>query len=261
MKKVTERHGCARLEREIGKPIRPQVNRPHGFAVPDDPVAIKRENALIEELHQRAIAEARRDKLNLLCRRYSLTENDFRGLALNLAVEHEPRSLHGKLRHLCRRYSLAENDYEGLALYLAIQHEPGFRMVDRQITSLPLTTLSTGFSGPVRIKNGVLVYERTGRPIDWPPERLLRLLEAVQTERKISGLTKDIDALSRLARKNEWAPQSTHRSKSPRGESAAWVRTLQSRLYDAKKFKRQLDFAERMLKEAEVEAGNSEVTS
>jgi hypothetical protein len=259
MKKVRERDGRARLEGEIRKPIRPQVNRPHGFAVPDDPVAIKRENALMEELHQKAIAEAQRDKLKLLCRRHSLTENDFRGLALNLAVEHEPRSLHGKLRRLCRRYSLAENDYEGLALNLAIQHEPGFRVVDRQITSLPLTRLPPGFSGPVRIKDGVLVYKRTGRPIDWPPERFLQLLEAVQTERKISGLTKDIDALSRLARKKEWAPPSTHRSKSPRGESDAWVRTLQSRLNDAKKFKRQLDFAERMLKEAEP--GNSEVTS
>ena len=116
-------------------------------------MAIKRENAVIEELQQRGIAEAQRDKLKLLCRRYSLTENDFRGLALNLAVEHEPRSLHGKLRRLCRRYSLAKNDYEDLALNLAIQHEPGFRVVDRQITSLPLTMLPTGFSGPVRIKD------------------------------------------------------------------------------------------------------------
>jgi hypothetical protein len=241
MKKVRERDGRARLEREIRKPIRPQVNRPHGFAVPDDPVAIKRENALMEQLHQKAIAEAQREKLKLLCLRYSLTENDFRGLALNLAVEHEPRFLHGKLRRLCRRYSLAENDYESLALNLAIQHEPGFRVVDRQIAKLP-----PGFSGPVRIKDGVLIVERTGRPIDWSPERFLQLLEAVQTEKKKSHVTKDLDALASLARKREWAPPPTHR-----GEFDGWVGTLRSRLHDAKKFKRQLDRAERMLEEAD----------
>jgi hypothetical protein len=252
MKKARERDGRARLEEEIRKPIRPRVNRPHGFAVPDDPEAIKRENELMEELHQKAIAEARRDKLKLLCRRYSLAKDDYRGLARNLAIEHEPRS---GLRLLCRRYSLAEDDYEGLALNLAIQHEPGFRVVDRQITKLPLAhgplTEYTPFSGPVRIKKGVLIYERTGRPIDWPPERLLQLLEAVQTEKKRSGVTKDIDALSRLARKKEWAPPPAHRSKSPRGESDAWVRTLQSRLPYAKQFKRRLDALERMLKNAE----------
>ena len=193
MKKARERDGRARLEEEIRKPIRPRVNRPHGFAVPDDPEAIKRENELMEELHQKAIAEARRDKLKLLCRRYLLAEDDYRGLARNLAIEHEPRS---GLRLLCRRYSLAEDDYEDLALNLAIQHEPGFRVVDRQITKLPLShgplTEYTPFSGPVRIKKGVLIYERTGRPIDWPPERLLQLIAAVQTERKRSGVTTDM---------------------------------------------------------------------
>jgi hypothetical protein len=158
MKKARERDGRARLEEEIRKPIQPRVNRPHGFAVPDDPEAIERENELMEELHEKAIAEARRDKLKLLCRRYSLAEDDYRGLARNLTIEHEPRS---GLRLLCRRYSLAKDDYEGLALNLAIQHEPGFRVVDRQIAKLALTKLSPGFSGPVRVKDGVLIHERT----------------------------------------------------------------------------------------------------
>jgi hypothetical protein len=236
MKKARERDGRARLEEEIRKPIRPQVNRPHGFAVPDDPEAIKRENALMEELHEKAIAEAQRDKLKLLCRHYSLAEDNYRGLARNLAIEHEPRSQRN-LSLLCRRYALAENDYELLALSLAIQHEPGFRVVDRQITSLPLTnTDASGFSGPVLIKDGVLISERTGRPIDWPPERLVQLLKAVQTERKRSGVKKDLDALKRLARRREWAPPPNHR-----GEFRAWVRTLQSRLHDAKKFRRGVD--------------------
>ena len=283
MKKARERDERARLEDEIRKPIRPRVIRPHGFAVPDDPEARKRENELMEELHQKAIAEARRDKLTLLRRRYSLAEDDYRGLALNLAIEHEPRFRRGKLKSLGRRYSLAEGDYEGLALKLAIQHEPGFRVVDRQITRLrvdrqirnrPDSPQSQSDLGQVnvadasqvhqqqdqdedaeddepgfflvRIKEGVLTCERTGRPIDWPPERLLQLLEAVQTERKTSGATKDPDALSRLARKNEWAPPPNHR-----GEIGAWVRTLLSRLYDAKKFKRKLDALNAMLEEAE----------
>jgi hypothetical protein len=65
MKKARERDSRARLEEEIRRPIRPQVIRPHGFAVPDDPEAIKHENALMEELHQKAITEARRTKLRL----------------------------------------------------------------------------------------------------------------------------------------------------------------------------------------------------
>ena len=70
------------LEKAVRKPIRPQVNRPHGFAVPDDPEALKRENALMEELHEKAVAAARREKLKLLSRRYSLAEDDYEGLAL-----------------------------------------------------------------------------------------------------------------------------------------------------------------------------------
>jgi hypothetical protein len=149
----------ARLEGEIRKPIRPQVIRPHGFAVPDDPEAIKRENELIEELHQKAITEARRDKLKLLCRYNSLAEDDYRGLAQNLAIQHEPPQ-HRKLRRLSRRYSLPVDDYEGLALNLAIQHEPGFRVVDCQITKLP-----PGFSGLVRIKEAFLLMNELVAPL------------------------------------------------------------------------------------------------
>ena len=89
----------------------------------------------MEELHKNAVTAAQREKATatmppLLAR---LAEDDYRGLVLNLSVEHEPRARHRKLRHLCRRYLLAEEDYEGLALSLAIQHEPEFRVLDRQI--------------------------------------------------------------------------------------------------------------------------------
>jgi hypothetical protein len=192
------------------------VIRPYGFAVPDDPEAIERENALMEERHEEAVTAARREKLKLLC----------------------------------RRYSLAEDDYEGLALALAIEHEPGFQAVNRQIAELP-----PGFSGPVRIRDGKLVETRSGRPVKWPLERLIQLLEAVQREKKSSGLTKDLDALRRLARKSEWSPPPDHRSNSQRGEHEAWVRTLQSRLHDAKKLWRRIAALNTMLEEIERRIG------
>ena len=212
MSKARDHDERARLEEEIRKPIRPRVIRPHGFAVPGDLEAINREKELMEELHQKAVAEAARDKLKLLY----------------------------------RRYSIAEDDHRGLALKLAVQHEPGFRVVDRQIADLPVD-----FAGPVRIKHGVLTYKRTGHPIDWPPERYLELLEAVQTEKKRSGATKDLDALKQLATKKEWTSPPAHRSKSPGGEYNARVRTLQSRLHDAKQFRRRLDALNTKLAEAE----------
>ena len=186
------------LEEAIRKPIRPQVIRPHGFVVPDDPEAIRRENALMEELHEKAVAAARRQKLKLLL----------------------------------RRHSLAEEDYEGLALALAIKHEPGFK-VDRQIAEAPF-----GFEGAVRIKYGKHIDKPRRRPVQWP-ERLLQLLEALEAEKKKSRLTKDLDALKGLARQKGWEPP--HRSNSPGGRFDPWVRTLQSRLHDAKKLKRKVD--------------------
>lgn len=176
----------AELEKAVRKPIRPQVNRPHGFAVPDDPEALKRENALMEELHEKAVAAARREKLKLLS----------------------------------RRYSLAEDDYESLALALAIEHEPGFQVVDRQIVRLPLGfSGSGGFSGPVRVKDGKLIDKLSGRPVQWPAERLLKLLEAVQSEKKKTGLTRNLDVLKRLAEQKEWESPPNHLTKSNRANT------------------------------------------
>ena len=206
------------LEKATRKPIRPKVNRPHGFAVPDDPEAIRRENALMEELHEKAVAAERRQKLKLLL----------------------------------RRHSLAEEDYEGLALALAIEHEPGFR-VDRQIAQMP-----PGFSGPVRLKDGKLVDAPKRRPLQWTVERLLRLLEAVQVEKEKSGLTKDLEVLQRLAGQNEWT-SANDRSNSPRGAFAARVRTLQSRLHDAKKVKRRLDELTAIVEEANAEVARRKI--
>jgi hypothetical protein len=211
------------LEKAIRKPIRPHVIRPHGFAVPDDPEAVKRENAQMQELHEKAVATARREKLKLLL----------------------------------RRYSLAEDDYEGLALALAIEHEPGFQVIDRQIAKLylRLSDAETAESPsvpaeaseiyepliPLLIKDGELIDKTSGRPIQWSGERLLHLLEAVTAEKKKSDLTKDLDALGRLARQEQWRPPATHRSNSTRGQGDAWIHTLRSRLHDAKRLKRRID--------------------
>ncbi len=202
----------ARLEKELGNPIRPQVIRPHGFAVPDDREAIKRENELMEELHEKAVLTARREKLKLLL----------------------------------RRHSLAEGDYESLALALAIEHEPGFQ-VNRQIADLAIPTDVTAGEKEdpepvlVRVEDGKQIDEPRRRPKAWTVLRLFHLFEAVEEETKESRLTKDLDALKRLARQKQWRPPPTHRSRSPRGEHDAWVRTLQSRLHDAKQLKRKVD--------------------
>jgi hypothetical protein len=103
----------------------------------------------------------------------------------------------------------------------------------------------------VRVKDGKLIDEPRRRPVQWSPERLLHLLEAVRAEKKKSGLTKDLDALTRLARGKDWAPPAFHRSKSTRGKFNAWIRTLQSRLHDAKQFKRKVDAVNALLEEAQ----------
>ena len=75
---------------ELGKPIRPFVVRPQGFAGPDDPVAIALANAEMEALHAQAVHDARIKKLELLLRHYELADSDWFGLVLKLAIEHEP---------------------------------------------------------------------------------------------------------------------------------------------------------------------------
>jgi hypothetical protein len=179
------------LEKAIRRPIRPQVIRPHPL-IATDRETIELANAQMEDLHAKAIANAQREKLQLLLRRYELVENDWYGLALSLA-----------------------SDYE-----------PGFR-VDRQIALLP-----TGFSGPVRVKNGQVVDKEdkaVGRPQEWSDQRYQDLVAAVELEKADHGLTKDIDALNRIVRRKAWAPANP-RSRSSRGEFAAWVNMLQKRL-------------------------------
>jgi hypothetical protein len=111
----------AKLEKVIRNPIRPQLNRPQPLAITDRET-VERANAQMEELHEKAIAAARAEKLKLLL----------------------------------RRYSLADDDWKGLALALAIDHEPGFQTVDSQIVKLPVGFSEPAFWGPVLIKDAIL---------------------------------------------------------------------------------------------------------
>jgi hypothetical protein len=179
---------------ELGERIRVQVHVPEelgGTAQPNSaPEIIQAWNALLEDLHNQAIFAAWDAKLKLL------------------------------LRH----YSLADDDWHGLALILAVEHEAGFQ-IDRQIAPLP-----PRFWGAVEIKDGKIVddtIKKPNRPLVWSFRRLLELLEDVQTEKKKSGCSKDLDALRHLARRN-WKPPVNHR-----GEN--WIRTLQKRLSQAKR--------------------------
>lgn len=210
---------------ELGKPIRPFVVRPQGFAGPDDPVAIALANAEMEALHAQAVHDARIKKLELL------------------------------LRH----YELADSDWFGLALKLAIEHEPGFE-VDRQIAPLPLApnsyvlpadivaligveTLSRAFANgfQVHVKDGEILERPDGdgpmrrracHPTEWPVDRLDSLFEAVQAEKEKYDLN-DADAVRRLASRKEWQRPENHR-----GDFEGWVATLRTRFYEAGRLRR-----------------------
>jgi hypothetical protein len=203
---------------ELGKPISPLVVRHQGFAVPDEPAEIEIANAEMEKLHAQAIESARIQKLGLL------------------------------LRH----YELADGDWLGLALKLAIEHEPGFQ-VDRQIASLPLPSgsyvfpsdivsqigvdvLNRRFPGgfPVHVRDGEILEpggrerRRACRPTEWSADRLHQLFEAVQAEKKKSSGLSNTEAVRRLANRKKWQRPENHR-----GDFDGWVATLRTCFYRA----------------------------
>jgi hypothetical protein len=156
---------------ELGQRIRPQVHVPDELRAAAQ--SVQEWNALLEDAHNQAIFVAWDAKLKLL------------------------------LRH----YSLADDDWYGLALILAVEHEAGFQ-VDRQIAPLP-----PGFWGAVEIKDGKIVDDRTrkpNRPLVWSFRRLHELMDDVQAEKQKSGCSKDSEALERLARKTEWKAPPNH---------------------------------------------------
>jgi hypothetical protein len=121
-----------------------------------------------------------------------------------------------KLPLLMKRYGIAEDDYFSLALILALKHEPGFKVVSAKLK------LKYDNWGPVI---------RDTKPTKWPPERLLRLLNAVEETKKKHRLSTDREALKIVMRKGEW-------SRPLDRDEQKWLESLESRLQDAKRIKR-----------------------
>jgi hypothetical protein len=220
--------GCTRGRKfikragELGKPIRPVVVRPEGFAVPNDLNAIKIADAEMEKLHGQAIDEARIQKLGLLLRHYELPDGDWRGLALKLAIEHEPGF------QVDRQIASPKILPGSYVLPSDIVSLIGVEVLNSMFVSEP----RRGFSGPVHVRDGEILDRPSGRPPEWSVERLNELLEAVQTEKKKFSLGDSL-ALERLANHKKWQRPANHR-----GDFQDWVVTLRRRLYEARDLKR-----------------------
>jgi hypothetical protein len=129
-----------------------------------------------------------------------------------------------KLRLLAEHYGIADDDFFGLAMALASEHVPGF--------SVDLTPLEMEYGD----HGGVMYASTGGRPLEWTTERLDALFNSVEKVKNERGLSKDREALAILAARGKWAPPANHR-----GSRAAWIETLESRLQQAKKSKREFD--------------------
>jgi hypothetical protein len=133
-----------------------------------------------------------------------------------------------KLELLMNEYGITDKtDFCSLALALALELRiPGFK-VDRSLR------LSHG-------DWGVALHGRKRRhPREWPPERLLRLLTAVEEIKKKHSLSTDHEALSQLAQRGEWSPAANYR-----GTAKQWLKTLKNRLAEARQLKRTVEVLE-----------------
>jgi hypothetical protein len=121
-----------------------------------------------------------------------------------------------KLELLMDQYGITDKtDFRSLSLALALELRiPGFN-IDR---SLHLTHGDWG-----------LVLHGRG-PREWPPERLLRLLTAFEEIKKKHKRSMDHEALSDLARREEWS-----RPPERQGDSKQWLKTLKNRLAEARR--------------------------
>jgi hypothetical protein len=147
-----------------------------------------------------------------------------------------------KLELLAKYYGVPPNDFRASLLALARDVIPGFQFKD------PLRKGEN--CGPQYDQT-----EKMGRPVEWSFDRLGKLLEEVDALGKGGNLT-NREALARLARKKEWRPPANHR-----GDRDTWLETLESRLQDAKKFRKMFDSALQSLRECERRnSGNSEAS-
>jgi len=132
-----------------------------------------------------------------------------------------------KLRLLMDHYGISDKaDFFSLALALAIDHVPGFGI---DPTPLRREQISDGVALVVQ-------DNRTGRKLEWPPKRLDSLLSAVEDAKRKHGLSTDREAITVVARNREWGRPANHK-----GSDEQWLETLESRLQDAKRSKREIE--------------------
>jgi hypothetical protein len=124
-----------------------------------------------------------------------------------------------KLPCLSEHYGIDKDDYFSLALALAKDHVKGFQVVQAKLK------LEHGNWGAVI---------RNTKPTIWPRDRPLGLLNNVEEEKQKPGCSTDREALRILMRKLEWSPPASHR-----GDMTQWLETLESRLQDAKRIRRE----------------------
>ena len=125
-----------------------------------------------------------------------------------------------KLVLLAERYGVDPGDCRSLALKLANELGiPGFQ-VEPTLVEISLGEDDTG--GPVP-------SPKKGRPIEWPPERLHKLMAAVEDIKERHRLDNDLDTLGILMRNGgEWSAPSRQRG-------GRWIKTLQNQLSVARK--------------------------
>ena len=121
-----------------------------------------------------------------------------------------------KLPLLMEHYKIPnEDDYFSLALALAKDWVPGFQVKTVRVR------LTHGTWGAVI---------RDTKPTKWPPERRLKLLNAVAETKQNYALSKDREALKILMRKKEWSRpyNRTNRNGSKRWKAASKMQSAKS---------------------------------
>jgi hypothetical protein len=130
-----------------------------------------------------------------------------------------------KLDLLMTHYSISDReDWYSLALALAVDHIPGFQVENK----LGLEQIDGGIS--LVVHRG---RKKVGRRNKWSVDRLCELLSDVEKRKKQSDLKSDREALRQIASLRKWGPPANH--------PGDWVETLESRLQEAKKLRRNLD--------------------
>jgi hypothetical protein len=125
-----------------------------------------------------------------------------------------------KLPLLFQHYRIPDkDDYFSLAFALAMDYVPGFQVKQ---TALKLKHGNWG----------AVIRDNIGAPVKWPRERLLRLLNAVEEPMQKGEFSTEREALQFLMLKGFGRPDD-------RRDEKKWLETLESRLHDAKRIRRE----------------------